>query len=164
MAKAKDAPVTDSPFAGLNLTDADDRGFDPFASGTYGAQIEKVTPVTAGDGGKLPEGTPGFNVQFSITDEFDSTGDMEIMNRKVFSRYYVAPEDYPNKKKMDGMLVRFLVATGEDVDEVKGGDYVIPFEDLHGRDVRVRVGKDTDRNQNPVKEVLAPDDGDAGVI
>lgn len=124
----------------LNLAGADTKGFDAFPSGTYDAEVFEVSMTAIkGEDGKLPKGTPGFNVQFKITGgEYD--------NRRVFNNYWIAPakvngKKYDKKAMMDGMLVRFFVAIGYDEDQVTGGDFDPDLEDMIGKECRVVVGQ-----------------------
>jgi hypothetical protein len=140
----------------LNLSDADDSGFDALPAGSYDAEVYEVTmkETKGSDGAKLPAGTPMLNVQFRITDE-------EYENRRVFRTYIIAPEKIGNKKyehkaKMDGMLVRFFLAIGYTPDEVKDeGGFDPDFEDMKGRACRVVLGQKEYNGeiQNEVKGV-----------
>lgn len=124
----------------LNLVDADEQSFDPVPTGRYNVEIHSIEPVkiAADSEGKLPPNTPGMNVRFRILDEETADG-TRVENRAVFRRYYFAPEGYEKKKAMDGMLVRFLKAVGEEEDVLKSGKYELEPEELVGRECVVQV-------------------------
>jgi len=120
----------------LDLSGADLKGFDPIPSGSYPAIVFECEAIeTENPDGKLPIGTPGFNVQFKVDGgQYD--------NRRLFNRYWIAPADYdPSKKKMlDGMFARFLLAIGYSEKEVMGGKFKFDPEDAIGRECTVVVG------------------------
>src|ERR1051325_3030194 len=125
----------------LNLAGADLKGFDPIDSGTYNATVFNVElkETKGGEDAKLPAGTPMWNVQFRISQE-------PYENRRVFRQFVIAPavvdgKPYEHKAKMDGILVRFLMAIGYSQDEITSGDFNPSFEDMAGRECRVVVRK-----------------------
>jgi len=118
--------------SGADLSAGD---FDPIPPGVYNAFVYEVTPVEVEkEGGKLPIGTPGFNVQFAIDGgKYD--------NRRVFKRYYIPPADYDAEKRAKslGIFSRFLMAIGYDESEVMGGNFSTDPDDMQGRQCRVSV-------------------------
>jgi hypothetical protein len=126
----------------LNLGDADtswDGEYEAIPKGRYAATVKKVEwdQVKNANGlGKMPTGTPMLKVQFSlIADPYH--------NRVVFAQYLIPPSDYDKERasKMKGMLVNFLIATGEEEKSVRGKNYEIPTDDLVGREVVVGVSR-----------------------
>ena len=121
----------------LNLADADTTGgdFEPLKAGTYDMHVHDVKMVEIEhDNGKLPQGTPGYNIQFRVDGgKYD--------NRVVFKRYYLPPEGYDaeKRKKSLGIFVNFLVAMGYDKAEVMSGSYSVDVEDWIGRTLKVTV-------------------------
>jgi hypothetical protein len=84
-----------------------------------------------------------IKVQFKITDE-------GFVNRRAFAQYIIPPKDYDKEKaaKIKGMLVRFLMALGEDEAKVKSAKYEPDFEDFLGRPCVVTLGKEPKKDQN----------------
>lgn len=126
----------------LNLSGADTSvpEFEPLAPGSYNAAVLEAKWEETKGGGKLPAGTPMLSIQYKITDER-----LEGKDRRAFDRYINAPakidgKAYEHKAKMDGMLVRFLVAIGYDKDEVMGGKFELDVDDLGGRECVVTLG------------------------
>lgn len=149
----------------LDLSGADDSGFDPIDSGTYHAEVARAEMRETKNAGKLPKGTPMIAVGFKITDE-------QYENRWVWRNYIVAPakvgsKAYEHKAKMDGMLVRFLTDIGYDPDEVKSSSFAPDLEDFVGRTCRVVVGQRRRKDEatdeviveNEVKGTKPPSDG-----
>lgn len=145
----------------LNLSDADTSGFEAVEPATYNAVVHELKwdATKGGPNAKLPKGTPMLRVQFRLTDD-------EVDNRRVFTQFAIPPADHDAKKaaKMKGMLVRFLVALGEEESKVMSKKYDIDFDDLTGRECVVTVGKEPKRDgstneviegeyNNPVKGV-----------
>lgn len=137
----------------LNLAGADMKGFDAVPSGPYDCVIHEVTSVEVeGEDGKLPKGTPGYNVQFKVEGgEYD--------NRRFFQRFFIAPPDYDadKKKKLDGMFARFLAACGYSEQEITSGKFKFDPDDLIGREVTVLVGQKDYQGEtrNTVRNVKA---------
>jgi len=123
----------------LNLAGADTSAtdFDALPPATYDATVYEVTLKETENEGKLPAGTPYFNVQFRIEGE-------KYENRRVFRKFFVTPkeingEPYKAYDKMNGMLVNFFKAIGYDEAEVMGGSFSPDFEDMCGRECRITV-------------------------
>lgn len=124
----------------LNLADADLKGFDAVPSGVYPATVYAIDEkeTKGGEGSKLPGGTPMWNVQFRIIDGH------EFENRRFFRAYVIAPKEidgkpYEHKKKMDGMLARFLIDIGYAEAEITSGKFKPNFDDMLGRPVAIVV-------------------------
>lgn len=139
----------------LDLSGANMSGFDPIPSGSYPAVVFEINQVEVeNDTGKLPVGTPGYNVQFAIDGG-------EFNNRRVFNRYWIPPSDYDEakRKNMTGMFARFLLAIGYTEKEVTGGKFKFDPEDAIGRECTLVVGVrpgDADKGydaQNTVRNV-----------
>lgn len=143
----------------LDLSQADTRG-SAMPSGTYDAVVFEVTAVEIDkEGGKLPLGTPGINVQFKVDGgEYD--------NRRAFSRYYFPAEnsdyDADKRKKLLGMFARYLMAIGYSEEDVMSGNFDINPEDMVGRECRITVGYDAEYESNPVKSVKPREAATAG--
>lgn len=122
----------------LNLADADTSAgnFDPIPAAAYDMHVHEVTPVEIAEGsnGKLPVGTPGYNIQFRV-----DGGKYE--GRVVFKRFYLPGEDYDAEKRRKslGIFVNFLVAMGYDKDEIMSGSYDNDHTDWVGKEVKVNV-------------------------
>lgn len=134
----------------LNLADADLKGFDAIPSGVYPAEVYEVTikETKGGPGAKMPEGTPMWNVQFRIPDGH------EYENRRFFRSLTIAPaqidgKPYEHKKKMDGMIARFLMDIGYKEADVTGGKFKVDFEDMKGRPVGIVVKREQAYNTKP---------------
>src|SRR6266576_3765064 len=103
----------------LNLADADTSAgdFTPIPAALYDMHVHEVKVVEVEhDNGKLPMGTPGYNIQFRVDGgKYD--------NRVVFKRYYIPGEGYdPEKRKKSlGIFVNFLIGLGYYKEEVMGG-------------------------------------------
>lgn len=156
----------------LNLTGADTTGadFTPIRPGSYPATVFEATwtELQGGPGKVLPKGTPVLNLQFKVDTEqaVDIEGkELNGSDRRVFSRYNIAPEKignkpYEHKAKMDGMLVRMLEAVGYDKSEVMVEDFEIDLDDLGGRECTVILAveeytpndPDFDDNDEPIKK------------
>lgn len=157
----------------INLSNADTTGgdFTPLKPGTYPATIFEAEwgELQGGPGKVLPKGTPFINVQFKVdtTEAVDIEGkELNGSDRRVFTRYNIAPEKIGNKKyehkeKMDGMLVRFLTAIGYESDQVMHEDGYDPdLEDFGGRECSVVLAveeylpndPDYDDNDEPIKK------------
>lgn len=138
----------------LDLSGADLKGFQPIPSGRYPAVVHEVTHIeTENPEGKLPVGTPGYNVQFKVDGG-------EHDNARVWNRYYRAPEGYEKKAVLDGMLARFLLAIGYSEKDVTSGKMKIDVEEWINRECTVVVGlRPADQEKgyeasNNVKNVL----------
>jgi len=117
----------------LNLSGAKETTFEPIPSGWYNATIYQVEAIeTDNPDGNLPVGTPGINVQFKV--------DYEGQDRRVFTRYYIAPDDYDKKDVMDSMMFTFLKSAGIPEDDLRKKSFDLDPEDLQGREIRVKVG------------------------
>lgn len=134
--------------ATLDLSTADTRG-NFMEGGWKDALVAEVEPIkTENPDGKLPMGTPGINVQFTIDGgQYDT--------RKVWNRYWIPPASYDKEKrdKSLGMLARFLMAIGYPEDEVKSPSFSLNFEDMKGRECRVNTKYNEEYDNNNVTGV-----------
>lgn len=121
----------------LNLADADLSAgdFDPIPPASYEMHIHEVQAVEIEkEGGKLPVGTPGYNIQFRVDGgKYD--------NRVVFKRFYIPGPDYDaeKRKKSLGIFANFLMAMGYSKDEVMSGSFQTDPMDWLGKQVKVSV-------------------------
>lgn len=121
----------------LNLTDADlsSGDFTPIPAAAYEMHVHEVAVVEVEkDTGKLPIGTPGYNIQFRVDGgKYD--------NRVVFKRYYIPGEGYDSekRKKSLGIFANFLMALGYSQEEVTSGSFQTDPEDWVGKQVKVSV-------------------------
>jgi Protein of unknown function (DUF669) len=134
----------------LNLAGATPTsGFEPLPSGRYDANVYEVEAVEIEkDDGKLPQGTPGINVQFAVDGgEYD--------NRRLWRRYYFPPDHYEKAKTMKDMIAGFFVAIGYTEEEVTSGNFVVDLQDMAGRPCELIVGQRTYDGEivNEVKSV-----------
>ena len=141
----------------LNLTDNEqvDFEYDAIPSGKYWAEIfdadERETKGS--EGSKLPKGTPMIWTHWKIlgrVGEDDGPGesheDSEYYNRRVFRTLVVPPakingKAYEHYKKMNGQIVRFLVAIGYSEADVTGGNFELDMNDLVERRAVLSVKK-----------------------
>lgn len=145
----------------LDLSGAKTGQFDEIPPNWYDAVVSEITPIEIEhDDGKLPMGTPGYNVQFKVDGgEYDG--------RSVFNRFYLPdPAQYDESKAqtMRGRFADFLVAIGYSEKDITGGKFKFDVDDVVSRQCRISVGvKDgynTVRNFKPVGENVA----EAGII
>jgi len=107
----------------VNFTGAEDRGnFDAFR-GKHHVKITDITDTETKNAGKLPAGTEGWSVEFTVQE-----GQYE--NRKIWNNYWFAPSTL-------GFLRSMLVATGEYSKEDLQGDFDVELDDLIGLDLVV---------------------------
>lgn len=121
----------------LNLAGADTSGFDVVPSGKYACVVYDIEPCEVeGDGGKLPQGTPGYNVQFRA-----EGGDYD--GRYFWNRYWFPGEGYDASKaaRMKGMFVNLLTALGFDEKKITSGNFKLDLEELKGRECVVQIGQ-----------------------
>lgn len=152
----------------LDLSGASESNFDVIPSGTYDAVVFDVQQkaTKGGPTAKLPAGTPMLSVQFKLVG-----GDVD--NRRVFTNYVIAPEKIKdaetgrtvkneNKGTSDGILYGFLKALGYDPDAIKSGQFALDFDDMKGRECRVKVGQREYQGemQNEVKGVKPAGSGE----
>ena len=139
----------------LDLSGANMKGFDPVDPGTYQCVVEKVTPIQVEkDDGKLPQGTPGYNVQFNITEGPDA-------GQKLFNRFYLPvdpeytenPDNATALKNMRGFFARFLVAIGYEEKTVTSGKFKFDREDALGRPCEIVAGQTKDKLYNTVRSI-----------
>ena len=126
----------------MDTSDVKESRFDPIPAGTYDATVYSVEECEAPGTGQMPQGTPGINVQFRI-----SNGEFE--NRRVFKRFYIAPDGYENKQTMDSILFTFCkIALGEDAARSKKFNLAkaVSEEEFSGAPVRVQVAVNGEYN------------------
>jgi len=119
----------------MDTSEAKESKFEPLPAGTYNATVFSVEECESPGSNKMPEGTPGINVQFRISDG-------EYENRRVFKRYYIAPDGYENKQTMDNILFTFCKITlGETAARSKKFNLAkaVADEEFSGSPVRVQV-------------------------
>jgi hypothetical protein len=137
----------------LDLSGADTSGFAALESDTYAGELfEYKWAATKGgqnaDGSqkKMPEGTPMLKLQFKIIQE-------GFENRRVFDQFVIPPGDYDAEKaaKMKGALVRYLVASGLEEDEVKSKKFKLndALDNLVGEPLKITVRKKQKYNTKP---------------
>lgn len=133
----------------LDLSGAKLGQFDLMPSDWYDALVHEVTPIEIEkDDGKLPMGTPGFNVQFKIDGgEYDG--------RSQFNRFYLPDPDgdYDHSKAqtMRGRFADFLMAIGYAEKDITSGKFKLDTDDMVGRQLRILVGQDKAGEYNQVR-------------
>lgn len=143
----------------LNLSGANLKGFDPFDAGKYPLEVTNMEKVfTKSEDGKLPQGTPGWNVRFTVVE-----GQFE--NRHVWNNYWLPTDEYyeqaspEDKKKVDnmrGMFGKFLLAVGYAEKQITSGKFKLDPEDVIGRKLLGVVGiqrSDQYDDRNVIKNV-----------
>lgn len=132
----------------MDMSDVKENTFEAIPAATYNATVFEVTEVEAPGTGHMPEGTPGINVQFNISDG-------EFENRRLFKKFYIAPDDYPKKDTMDSILYGFLkIALGEAVVKSKSFNLAKAVSDelFGGAPCRLKVTKDLKRGDEELPE------------
>ena len=138
--------------ATLDLSNADTRG-NFMENGWKDAVVSEVTPVlTENPDGKLPVGTPGINVMFTIDGG-------PYNDRKVWNRYWFPPVEYDAEKrnKSLGMFARFLTAIGYPEETVKSPGFNLDIADMVSRTCKVNTKYDETYDNNRVNGVKARD-------
>jgi len=132
----------------LDLSNADTSGFDALPSGRYRCSIfqAEMAETKGGENSKLPAGTPMLKIQWQVHHPVAEPENADYENRRVFSQYVISPKDYENAAKLNGMLVRFLMAVGYEESEVTSKKFDLDIEDLVGRDADVTIGQKPDYN------------------
>jgi hypothetical protein len=129
----------------LDLSGADTTAFDPIPSGQYHCRIDSYEWNETGDGGKMPEGTPRFSVQFEVISARDGSTEvdgMKVEGRKVFGNYFLPDSSYEKAAILKGIFTKFLVvATGEEESVITSGKYKIDYDDLIGKELMVSVAQ-----------------------
>lgn len=132
----------------LDLSGAKLGQFDEIPPNWYTVHVHEVTPIEIdNDEGKLPMGTPGFNIQFKI-DGGEQDG------KSAFNRFYLPDQSYEKAATMRGRFADFLVAVGYSEKDILSGKFKFDPDDVVSRQCRISVGiKDgynTVRNFKPV--------------
>ncbi len=134
--------MSDVAVGPLDLSGADTSGFSPVDSGTYKASIFEATwREVKNESGKLPQGTPGLNIQFKLNEKVGSP-DYKVENRRVFNTYWLPEGNYDADKRarMQGMFVTLLVNAGLDKAKITKKGFVVDLEDLQGREIGLTLG------------------------
>lgn len=142
--------------ATLDLSSADTRG-NFMENGWKDAIVSAVEPVfTSNPDGKMPVGTPGINVTFTIDGG-------KYNDRKVWNRYWFPPVDYDAeaREKTLNILARFLKALGFTDEDIKKPDFKLDVENMVGSEVQVSTKYDEDYDNNKVSNVRARAEGSA---
>jgi hypothetical protein len=141
--------VTTEP---LDLSGAKIGAFDVPEQTWHNVHVEEIRDVEIdNDQGKLPEGTPGYNIAFVI-DEGPDEG------KWVWNRFYFPAADsgYDEGKRATalGRFADFLLAAGYSEKEVTGGKFKFDRDDVKDRKLRILVGESggyaTVRNFKPL--------------
>jgi len=158
----------------LNLTDAEESGFDALPAGTYLCELfsHEMAETKGREGSALPAGTPMLKMQFKVVSNDDGNTEIEddgktisLENRRLFGQWVIAPQEingepYKHYKMMNGQLVSLFKALGYEEETIRAKKGFDPnFEDDYGKQVLVTVGRDTDYNSNPVKKVKPVGEG-----
>ena len=142
--------------ATLDLSSADTRG-NFMENGWKDAIVTAVEPVfTSNPDGKMPVGTPGINVTFTIDGG-------KYNDRKVWNRYWFPPSDYDAeaREKTINIVARFLKALGHTDEDIKKPDFKLDPENMVGSEVQVSTKYDEDYDNNKVSNVRARQEGSA---
>jgi hypothetical protein len=153
----------------LNLTEADESGFDPLPAGAYVCEVFEVSVVETkgGEDAKLPKGTPMLKVQWKVlsnrdreTEIFDDEGKkVKLENRRLFGQNVIPPKDidgkpYEHYEMLNGQILRLFKSLGYDEKQIRNPKGFDPdFDDMVGRQALVTVGRDMEYGTNPVKGV-----------
>jgi len=128
-------------------------------NGWKDAIVTAVEPVfTSNPDGKMPMGTPGINVTFTVDGG-------KYNDRKVWNRYWFPPADYDAeaREKTINIFSRFLKALGITDEQIKTPDFNLTktIEDMIGAEVQVSTKYDEDYDNNKVNNVRARQEGSA---
>lgn len=148
--------TAESVMGPLDLSDADLSGIEPIPSGTeLKAEVfEFTTTSITKEGGKMPQGTPGYKVQARILNEGEGS---QYYNRRIFNNFWLPGPEYDKDKgaKMRGMFVNFLIAVGFEKEEIMSGSFSVPeSEDMEGREFILRVGVQKATDQYPAQNTF----------
>lgn len=125
--------MSDMDFETLDLTDYTEANFDPVPPGRYFASIDACEMRKTKKEGATPEGTPMIWMQVNLTgrvgEDEGANEDSQYYGKKVFRNLVIPPADHDEKKKknMNGAIVSFFRAVGE---EGAGQDPNWRFPDL----------------------------------
>jgi hypothetical protein len=95
----------------VNLTDIDDRSFDPLPGGQYLLRVTGYEQRAVKNDGKVPAGTPMLNWEFTVVS--DKSGDEKFANRKVWMNTVIHERSLFNLK---GLLRASGVYSSEQLD------------------------------------------------
>lgn len=138
----------------LDLSGADTAGFSPIPADWYDVLVYEITHVEVeGADGKLPQGTPGINVQFKV-----DGGPYD--NRRLFNRYWLPAEGSttPEKRKtMLDMVANFFKEIGFTDEQIKSPSFnlVEACAEAVGKECKVNVKVDTQYDNNKITRVKA---------
>jgi hypothetical protein len=115
------------PFDGVNLADIEESSFDALPVGRYHVKVTDWDETATKNAGKLPVGTPGANVEFTVQD-----GPYE--NRKLWTNFWIHPNTL-------GIFKTFAKAAGTDEGTLNdsSADVAAILDDLISADVVVKV-------------------------
>jgi hypothetical protein len=120
----------------IDFSDVTGGDFDALPAGAYNVAVTDWSKTETKKEGKIPEGTPGINWEFTVQD-----GDFE--NRKLWTNHWIHP-------KTLGFLKTFLVKSGAYTEEDVEGQLDIDPDRVLGSElvavVTVRKYKGDDRN------------------
>jgi hypothetical protein len=149
----------------LNLTDNEQLEFDALEPGWYFAEVfEAEDRETKGsDDAKLPKGTPMIWMHFKITgrvgEDAGPTEESEYYNRRAFRSLIIPPETldgkpYAHFKKMNGMIIRCLMAMGYTEEELTSGDFDLDTDDLIEKQLAIRLNRKPGRDGEMQNNVI----------
>jgi hypothetical protein len=147
----------------LDLSGAKVGQFDLMPSGWQDAHVHEVEPIEIEkDDGKLPMGTPGYNIQFKVDGgEYDG--------RSQFNRFYLPQAgeyDEDKRQTMLGRFADFLIAIGYAQSDITSGKFKFDTEDTVGRQCRILIGQDKAGEYNQVRNFkpIGANVEEAGII
>jgi hypothetical protein len=110
----------------LNLTDIDDRSFEPLPAGRYILKVTGYEMREVKNDGKVPKGTPMINWEFTVIS--DNGGDTKYENRKLWMNTVIHERSLFNLKAL-------LRASGSFSPEQLDGELDFEPEDIVGSEV-----------------------------
>jgi hypothetical protein len=149
----------------LNLSTADDSGYEPFPGGLQEVMVTGIKDIAIKEDteGKYPPGTPGYSFEFTV-----QGGEYE--GRKVWNNYWLPSQEWINTLPVDsddkgaatqkkanfavGRFVRALIALGYAEKDVKGGKFKFDKDDTINRRATANIGVQPERDGYDARNII----------
>lgn len=147
----------------LNLTENEQQDFDALPGGRYFVEVfdAEDRETKGAEGAKLPAGTPmiwlHLKVLGRVGEDDGPNEESEYYNRRLFRHMVIPPEKigskkYEHFKKMNGQIVRMLVAFGYPEEEVVGGGFELDTDELIEKQAIASVKRKRVKGSDPNAE------------